>query len=92
MAKTSRDARRHIKKWSEFFSALKSATEGEIEAFLKKREKKRYLKQSLRRLQARGFLIEKNGKIISSPKGLKYFRRTVLKEKDKFIVQVVVDV
>lgn len=83
MAKTSRDAHRHIREWSQFFSDIKSATEAEAEAFLKRQRKRRYLKQSLRRLQARGFLIRKSGKIISSPKGLNYFRRLNLKEENK---------
>ena len=83
MAKTSRDAWKHTREWSQFFSDIKSATEAEVDLFLKQRKKRQYLKQSLRRLQARGFLIRKGGKIISSPKGLKYFRRLTLREKNK---------
>ncbi len=83
MAKTSKDAWKHTREWSQFFSDLKSVTEAETEEFLKRQKKRRYLKQSLRRLQARGFLIRKNGKIIFSLKGLKYFRRLNLKEANK---------
>ena len=83
MAKTSRDVWKHTREWSQFFSDIKSATEAEIELFLKQQKQKRHLKQSLKRLQTRGFLIKKAGKIISSPKGLRYFRKIILREQSR---------
>ncbi|KKW14457.1 MAG: repressor in the phenylacetic acid catabolism [Candidatus Jorgensenbacteria bacterium GW2011_GWB1_50_10] len=83
MAKTSKDARRHIREWSNFFSDLKSATDEEIEKFLRSREKKNYLKQSLQRLEKRGFLLKKENKFFPTPKGLRFFSKLNLLDRNK---------
>ena len=75
MAKTARDARRHIREWSRFFAAVRSATLEDIDSFLKRRKRKVYLKQSLKRLKVRGFLLEKNNSLIPTKKGLNLFRK-----------------
>ena len=75
MAKTSRDAWRHAREWSSLFADLKSLANSEIEAFLKQQKKKKYLKQSLRRLKERGFLLEKSNSLVVTKNGLKFFRK-----------------
>lgn len=75
MAKTSKDAYRHIQAWSGFFKDMRWIAEKEIELFLEKRKKKQYLKQSLERLKKRGFLSEKNASLIPTDKGMKFFRK-----------------
>jgi len=75
MAKTSRDARRHIREWSEFFSDLGEAGTFLVEEFIERHRRKKYLHQSLKRLIERGFLQAHQKKIILTPSGKKLFRR-----------------
>ena len=75
MAKTSRDARRHIKEWGKFFADLKEASNSLVEDFLDKHEKSKYLKQSLERMIARGLVVQKNNKLIPTKKGFSFFGR-----------------
>lgn len=81
MAKTSRDAWRHTREWSEFFADIQRASESAIDAFVKKHQKKVYLKQSLKRLKSRGFLMEKNKDLIPTRKGFVFFHRQNLLNK-----------
>ena len=75
MAKTSRDARKHIKEWSEFFKDNKAITETVVDGFLARHKKNKYLKQSLNRLIARGFVKERGGKFSPTESGVRFFRR-----------------
>ncbi len=75
MAKTSKDVYRYIREWSNFFADVNSVASAEIEVFLRKRKRKQYFKQSLKRLKTRGFLAEKNKNLVPTRKGLIFFRR-----------------
>ena len=57
MAKTSRDAYKHIQALSEFFSDANEVGTAVVESFINDHKKKKYLKQSLDRLINRGFLV-----------------------------------
>lgn len=78
MAKTLRDAWRHTREWSNFFSDIQRASKSEIDLFLKKHQRKIYLKQSLKRLRSRGFLKEKDKNLVPTRKGLIFFHKQKL--------------
>jgi DNA-binding transcriptional regulator PaaX len=82
MAKTSRDAWRHVREWSKFFSDFKEATEAEMDTFLEKHKRKKYLKQSLRRLEGRGFIVRKANALVSTKKGKQFFSQYAAKHPD----------
>lgn len=81
MAKTSRDAYRHMRAWGEFLSDLNRATDAAIEEFIKRSRQREYLQQSLKRLEARGFVARREGGRTLTQKGKRYFERFFLKEK-----------
>ena len=81
MAKTARDARKHIREWSEFFREGKEVTKNLIDEFVNQYKRKKYLRQSLERLIARGFLRTKDDKFSPTKRGLRFFRRHI---KNKF--------
>lgn len=74
MAKTSHDARRHIREWSRFFGDGMVVTEKLVDDFIKKHKKKKYLKQSLRRLIEKGLIARNDNKFILSSKGNSIFK------------------
>ena len=55
--------------------------------FLKNREKKNYLKQSLRRLEKRGFLLRKENKFSPTPEGLRFFSKLKLLDSNKQVLK-----
>lgn len=75
MAKTSRDARKHIREWSEFFRDGKMIAGTIVDEFVARRKESKYLKQSLNRLIARGFVKERGGKFSPTDSGVRFFRR-----------------
>ncbi len=75
MAKTSKDAARHIQEWSEFFRDGKDIAEEIVEEFINQYKRKKYLRQSLERLVSRGFLKAKDSKVSPTREGLRFFRR-----------------
>ncbi len=75
MAKTSTDAKRHIREWSRFFKDIAEFTEEAINNFLKDHRKRKYLKQSLKRLLNKGFLVKKNNKISFTLRGQRFFKQ-----------------
>ena len=75
MAKTSRDARRHIREWSEFFKAGQKFTEILVDDFIRKHQRNKYLKQSLKRLINQGFVVKNNTGFKPTLKGLKFFKQ-----------------
>lgn len=83
MAKTSTDARRHIREWSSFFADSMAFSEELVNEFLKKYKKRKHLKQSLRRLIKRGFIKEEKGKLIVTKSGFKFFNPAAGKYIDK---------
>lgn len=75
MAKTSKDAYRHIREWGEFFSEFKWISEKIIDEFITEHKRKQYLKQSLKRLISRGFIQKRDNKLNLTLEGLKFFRK-----------------
>jgi DNA-binding transcriptional regulator PaaX len=75
MTKTSVDARRHIREWSEFFQDLNEVSKAAIEEFIKSCQKSKYRRQSLKRLIERGFLKDEGSKIKKTKSGLLFFKR-----------------
>ncbi|MEK9194726.1 MAG: hypothetical protein AAB884_02850 [Patescibacteria group bacterium] len=80
MGKTSVDAKRYIREWSEFFRDGKAVTFTLIDKFVDRYKKKKYLKQSLKRLIKRGLVLAKDKKLIPSKIGLKFFRKSTFKK------------
>jgi DNA-binding transcriptional regulator PaaX len=76
MAKTSRDARRHIQALSEFLSTGGISREA-MEEILKESKKRKHLKQSLRRLVAKGFILDDGRKYSPTAEGVRFFRRFI---------------
>lgn len=83
MAKTSTDARRHIREWREFFADGMDFSEELVEEFLKKYKRRKHLKQSLRRLIERGFIKLEKTKLIVTKTGFKFFNPDAEKYLDK---------
>jgi len=81
MAKTSVDARRHIREWGQFFADTKIVAEALVDEFLKIRKKKKYLKQSLDRFIKNGLILRRDGKFLITRKGINFFRRIAVKNE-----------
>jgi len=75
MAKTSRDAYRHIREMSALFSDVNTIGSAMVEEMLRKSKQRKHLKQSLRRLVKRGFLVSDDDGFTPTAKGLIHFRR-----------------
>ncbi|MDI6820679.1 MAG: hypothetical protein QMD65_00675 [Patescibacteria group bacterium] len=85
MAKTSIDARQHIKEWGLFFAGAKTVTETLINEFLKNRQKNKYLRQSLNRFIKNSLITKQDGKFLVTKKGIMFFDRLVIKDEFKNI-------
>jgi DNA-binding transcriptional regulator PaaX len=75
MGKTSIDARRHMREWSEFFRDLNEATGKAVEELIQSKEQKRFLKQSLDRLIQKGYIEAKDGKFKKTKLGQRFFAK-----------------
>ncbi|MBI5732512.1 hypothetical protein HY967_00945 [Candidatus Jorgensenbacteria bacterium] len=75
MAKTSVDARKHIRELSELFQASKTIAEEMIDRYIARAKKTKYLKQSLKRLIDRGCIIRKSGQLHLTGEGIRLFQR-----------------
>lgn len=76
MAKTSRDAWRHYGAILDFFSMVEEVVSGEVfEEFICLRKEQKYLRQSFRRLLARGFIKKERGGWRLTKEGLRFSRR-----------------
>ena len=84
MAKTSIDARRHIREWSEFFRGGRAIANQVVESFLKEHRKNKYLGQSLKRLISRGLIRKTNHKFIPTAKGILFLFRIRNKNRRQF--------
>jgi len=83
MAKTSRDAARHIRELSRLFADTSAIGGAVMEDMLRRHQRRRYLKQSLRRLIERGFLRKRDGQFVPTIAGKRFFRRFTTKQKQK---------
>ncbi|MFH0806492.1 MAG: hypothetical protein V1885_02095 [Candidatus Brennerbacteria bacterium] len=72
MARTSRDAARHIREWSEFFHDANVVAEAVVDEFIARHRKNKHLRQSLRRLIANGIVRKKEERFSVTPKGIIY--------------------
>lgn len=72
MAKTSGDAARHIREWSDFFHDAHIVADAVVEEFIRRHRKNKYLRQSLRRFIANGIVQKKEKKFSVTPKGIIY--------------------
>lgn len=79
MAKTSVDARRHVRALGQFFAEANVAAEAIVNEFIKVRKKKKYLKQSLERFIKNGLVVRREGKFFVTRKGAIFFRRIAVK-------------
>ncbi len=75
MGKTSRDARRHVREVCELFEVVNAVGCAVVEELLARHDRKKYLRQSLRRLEARGILQRKKDAYRLTPKGVLFFAR-----------------
>ncbi len=79
MAKTSKDAGRHIRELSSFFADGKAIANEVIDDFIKSYKNKKYLKQSLDRLVAQRIIAKHENKLKVTRKGLLFFNRKSIK-------------
>ena len=77
MAKTSKDARRHIREWSKFFADGKAVAKSAVEEFIKSYKKQKYLRQSLDRLMERGLVIPKDNEFVPTARGGEFFKQKI---------------
>ncbi len=82
MAKTSKDAYRHIAEWKEFFADAKIYSEEIVNSFISEYQERKHLKQSLRRLIKRGFIQEKPKGFFVTPIGRRFFKLDAIKKID----------
>lgn len=73
MAKTSRDAWRHIREIGKFFRDTREVSEMAIEEFLGRYRKRKYFRQSLQRLVQRGIIVKRDRGFALTLKGLRFF-------------------
>lgn len=81
MAKTSRDAYRHMHALAEFFSDFNHASEAAVVEFIKRSRQRKYLRQSLKRLEARGFVMRRGGNLVPSAGGKRFFKKLLVRKK-----------
>ena len=77
MAKTARDAYRDARVLAEFFHDVVTVGADELEKFLERQEKRRYLRKSIQRLVARGFLRKEGATLAPTARGHALFRRYI---------------
>ena len=75
MARTSTDARRHIRELGEFFRDIKIVTETAASEFIKQHEKRKFLQQALSRLIKRGLIKKEENKLSLTQRGYNFFLR-----------------
>ena len=73
MAKTARGAREHIKVLSDLFSDVREVSAETMDALILYYKKKKYIKQSLRRLIRKGVIDPKPTKYLLTKKGDRFF-------------------
>lgn len=76
MAKTSTDARKHLREWSKFFAVSGKLTESLVKEFISRYKKHKYLRQSLERLINRGFVARRGSALVVTDSGRRFFRKT----------------
>ncbi len=75
MAKTSKEARKHISELSKLFSESLVISEEVLRDFIDNYKQRKYLKQSLNRLIVNGFIEKTGNKFSLSKIGSRFFRK-----------------
>ncbi|MDP3975267.1 MAG: hypothetical protein Q8P88_03225 [Candidatus Jorgensenbacteria bacterium] len=75
MAKTSRDAYRHMRALSALFTEMFSVNRTVIEELAEHGTRRKYLQQTLARLIAKGYLEDEGARVKVTKRGLAFFRR-----------------
>ena len=78
MAKTSRDAYRHMRALSDFFAEMgwgEAFSRTTLDEFIATYRHRKQMKQTIARLIARGYLVEKGLRVTTTQRGLLFFRR-----------------
>ncbi len=75
MGKTSCDARRHIKEISELFGVVNTVGVAVVERLIERYNRKKYLRQSLQRLEARGLLQRSKNSYRLTTEGILFLKR-----------------
>ncbi|MFH0806277.1 MAG: hypothetical protein V1885_00955 [Candidatus Brennerbacteria bacterium] len=80
MAKTARDGYRHAQMWIDFFYDVGTATEEMVKEVVVASKQARYVRQSLKRLEQRGFVVKKGNRFALSREGKKFSERYARRE------------
>ena len=75
MAKTVRDTMKHIRALGEFFSNMGKVQKETLDYFAEQYEKKKYLKQSVKRMIERGIIHPEKNAYVLTKKGKKFFEK-----------------
>jgi len=84
MAKTSKDARKHLREIGKLFAATSELKDEGVKTFLDGYRERKYLRQSMNRLVRRGFLMREPTRWMLTKTGERFFRKTfpeIKKEK-----------
>ncbi len=83
MAKTSIEAKRHVEALANFFFG---GSMGGLDQLFEKYEKRKYIRQTIERLEKRGLIVRKKNQLIPTKAGWIFFRRkrTIKIEKQKW--------
>lgn len=66
---------------AEFFSDFNRASEAAVDAFIKRSRQRKYLRQSLKRLEARGFVVRRGSDIVPSAGGRHFFKKLLVRKR-----------
>lgn len=80
MAKTAREGYRHAQMWIDFFSDVGAATEEMVKGIIAASRQARYVRQSLKRLEGRGFVVKRGNLFSLTQEGKRFFERRVRQE------------
>lgn len=83
MGKTSIDARRHVRIIEELFEQGSEITREVFEELVQEYKKRKYLRQSMKRLITRGFIKNHGKKLLLTEAGRIFFKKETIREKKK---------
>ena len=75
MAKTSGEAYRNARALSEFFGLFSVVSKADVDDFINRHERKKYLKQTLDRFEKHGLVENRRGAYTTTTKGKAFFSR-----------------
>lgn len=83
MAKTAHDARKHVREWSAFFRDVGIVPSVLVDEFIEQHRRNKHLRQSLKRLVARGIVRQKQKAFSVTPKGIMFFLKKTPVERNR---------